>query len=304
MNINLGRRRAWVLPVGGSVLVLAAATPACELVVGSDNFKVGSGSSSFTSTGGTSTSTGASTSTSSSSAAGDAGSADATTPPPRDDAGKRDDASAIEAGTIFGDSGGTNVCVAALGDGICAECWKASCCSQYSACLADPNCVALADCVVRCTTPPCGCTSTSGAMALYGRLASCGVNASAADPDGGSACANCEAVGPTDLCQWSYNCIGGSVSCYTDPFCSSGASCPGWCSPSSCAVNSDCTGNYAGGANQVGQQGVCIQYDATNGYTQCFSECNPSSTNSCSGYPGTTCLSDVDISGAAVNACE
>lgn len=291
----------------------AATLPACELVVGTDDFKTspdfdsGSASTGQTDASG-SASTGSPTDASSSTV---------------DDSGPFDDASHLHdsgsdatkpemeagGGMTFADAAGLEagvdaaaaLCTVSLGDSYCSTCWKQSCCSEYAACQENAQCVAIAQCVLDCVSTPCDCTGPTAAMQLYLSLASCGVTASVADPTN---CGNCEAVGIGDICNADYNCFGQAY-CIADPLCTA-ATCASWCTlqDTQCFFDSDCAGNYANGANAGGQQNVCVDTSGV-GDTYCFSTCNPANTNSCATYPGTTCVSNiVDIDGNTVSICQ
>jgi len=271
----------------------AVALPACELFVGTDDF--------------TTSADAASASGISMAGGNDAsgGAADSSVDHETGDAAK----GGVEGGgQTFSDAGtdasdaAAALCTVALGDSTCATCWKTQCCSDYVACLANTDCVDIAQCVLDCVSSPCDCTGSPTGMQLYVSLAQCGVAASPTDTSGN--CGDCEAVGSGDPCYDDYNCFGAEL-CLADGFCTA-ASCAYWCSlaDTSCAVDSDCAGNYATGTNENGQQMACV--DTTGfGDTLCFPVCSTSQAGSCSAYPGTVCKSGVhDENGNTVSICE
>lgn len=287
--------------------LLAAALSGCELIVGTDDFVTSpdaggggassaSASSSFTSdSGSTSTETGEDDS-----GVGHDG-APGETDARASEGGKEEQFDGGEAGAEAG--GGTGTCAVEATDPTCVACWKASCCSAYTACEANTDCVNIATCIQACASSPCQCTSgSSQALQLFEAMAMCGALASTAD------CSICPASGTGDQCNSASNCVPGLECLYDgyqfvndDESCTP-TTCAGWCSPQNeCASNSDCAGSFSGGVNETGQANRCVTYDGQ-GDSMCFSLCAPG--NSCAGVPGTTCQSDIDVEGNEIMACE
>jgi hypothetical protein len=336
------RRYTRVVVLTISLAAPLVATSACELFVGTDSFTTGlvdaSGSSGTgspdtgssgmgatdTGSAGTgSTDTGSpgtgSTGTGEEAAADDGGLSTGDEGVAKDEAGNL----SREAGGIVDTSdagpqtgGGTGQCTVVSGESVCLDCWRTSCCTAYMECQASAGCADMEACVAACVDPPCSCTALPAAMELYLNLAYCGVASPAShptvDPDGTSACANCEAVGVGDPCEWDDNCVGSHTGCFTDGYCAA-SSCAAWCAPidplgdgttTSCSSNADCAGDYANGASQNGLKNVCIEYDTFNDQTMCFPQCNRLSADACASFPGTSCTGDFDTAGTPVYACE
>jgi hypothetical protein len=300
------------VPVVVLTILLAAplvATSACELFVGTDSFTTGlvdaSGSMGSASPG------------EEASAADDGGVSTGDAGVTKDEAGNL----SREAGVIVDTSdagpqtgGGTGQCTVVSGESVCLDCWKTSCCTAYSECQASLGCANMEACVAACVDPPCDCTALPAAMELYLNLAYCGVASPASDPavdpNGESACAQCEAVGVGDPCEWDYNCVGTRTGCFTDGYCAS-SSCAAWCAPvdplgdgttTTCSSNADCAGDYGNGTSDNGLKNVCIEY--INGQTMCFPQCNRLSGDGCASFPGTSCTGDFDTAGNPVFVCE
>jgi hypothetical protein len=293
-------------------MVAGGLLPACELFVGTDDFvtSADAGGTNTSNGSGKSGSSSSSGSSNSSTTVADAGvdrdsSIDDGGGPGSDSGGK----SVLDGGDAAVDSGGgTGVCASATGDPTCTACWKEACCSAYTACQADSDCLSIVTCIESCPLAPCNCTGTAQGLQLFGAMAECGALAQTTD------CDNCAASGSGDQCDNSSNCVGGGdagLQCLYDGYQAFAAfnndssctptTCAGWCSPNTCSFDSDCTGNFANGVSENGQGDVCIVYDS-NGDTMCFPLCGHN--NSCAGVPGTSCSSDIDIEGNSVMACE
>jgi hypothetical protein len=327
------RRYAPVLICAASLAAPLLAISACELFVGTDSFTTGlEDANGSTSTGATdtgpsgsgSTDTGA-MDTGATGTGEDASSADDGGVSMEDEGVTKNEAGNLgrEAGTIIDTSdagpqtgGGTGQCTVVSGESTCLDCWRTSCCTAYTECQASAGCANMEACVAACVDPPCDCTALPAAMELYLNLAYCGVASPASnpavDPDGQSACANCEAVGVGDPCEWDYNCVGSQTGCFTDGYCAT-KSCAAWCSPvdplgdgstTRCSSNADCAGDYANGASQNGLKNVCIEYDTLDDLTMCFPQCDRLNADGCASFPGTSCTGDFDTAGSTVFACE
>ncbi len=76
--------------------------------------------------------------------------------------------------------------------------------------------------------------------------------------------------------------------------------CRGWCT-TTCAMSSDCAGDYSGGATLLGQRNSCITNASVPPSNTCFPGC---STNAdCAAFPGTVCEGAATIENSSVSIC-